>query len=128
MLYQMYTRLHSFLTRRFLLTRFFIGSVFLFFVQLLVCVPTAFMKSFEFSDSFIYLLLHEYFYRFGSGVARVIDVIPGITTLYGVLLSVPVFLLIWSINLKPKWFFIAFILAFLLVLGPIDFKLLVTYF
>lgn len=71
--------------------------------------------------------MNEYFYRLGSGLARIIDFIPG-NTVYAILLSIPILLLIWSATLKDKWLILAFILAGLLVLWPIDYKLLATYF
>ena len=127
LLYQMYITLHCFLKGRLMLTRFIIGSLFLFLVQLLICIPSAIIQTLKGSSSFFIIFVNEYFYRFGSGLARIIDFIPG-NTVYAILLSIPILLLIWSVTLKDKLLILAFILAGLLVLWPIDYKLLATYF
>ena len=120
-------KLHCFLKEKWILTRFIIGCLVLFLVQLIICIPSVIIKNLDSSSPLCSIFMNEYCYRFGSGLARIIDVTPG-KTVYAILLSIPIFLLIWSVNLKAKWFTLAFILACLLVLGPVDYKLLATYF
>lgn len=136
----MYLRILPFLKRRFILTRFIIGCSTVLSGEILVCFPNILIKfadllachypeneKYSYIHIFMNTLLTEYAYRFGSGLARVIYLFS-VNTSYAVLLSIPLLVLIWSINLKAKYFVIAFAIAGLLVIGPVDYELLARIF